>query len=115
MQNLRAELANNEIVELSPPQVHPSNADHAAPLRDFSNYSHATTNSEIYPQVKWRRLLRVNACSVHRTKEQSGLKRPMIVTEDLRELPRKKLQVYYEDKENSPILAEAAGQPCQEP
>ena len=115
MQNIRAELANNESGELSPPQVHPNNTDQAAPLRDTSNYSHATTTSEIYPQVKWKRLLRANACSVRNTEEQSGKKRLMIVSEDLNELPRKKFQVSYEDKENYPLLAEAAGQPRQEP
>ena len=115
MQNLQAELANKENVELSPPQVHLSNVDHAAPLRDISNYSRAITSSEIYPQAKWKRLLRVNTGSAPKTEEQSGSKRPMIVTEDLCELPRKKLQVSYEDKENFPILAEVVGQPRQEP
>ena len=91
MQNLRVKLANKENVELSPSQVHLSNANHAAPLRDISNYSHAITSSEIYPQEKWKRLLRVNTGFAPRTEEQSGLKRPMIVTEDLRELQRKKL------------------------
>ena len=115
MQNIRAELANNERGELSPPRVHPNKTDQAAPLRDISNYSHATTTSEIYPQVKWKRLLRANACSARNTEEQSGKKRLMIVSEDLNELPRKKFQVSYEDKENYPLLAEAAGQPRQEP
>ena len=52
MKNLRAELANKENIELTPPHVHLSNADHAAPLRDISNYSHAITSSEIFPQTK---------------------------------------------------------------
>ena len=49
MENLRAKLATNENVALTPPHVHHSHADHAAPLSDISNYSHALTNSEIFP------------------------------------------------------------------
>ena len=114
MENLRAELAINESVALTPPHEHHSHAKHAAPLRDMSNYPYALTNSAIFPQPKWKRLLRGSAGSVSSIEEHIGAKRSMNGTNDLRELPCKKLQVSHEDKENFPILAEAVVQPRQE-
>ena len=115
MENIRAELAINENVVLNSPREHHCHAEHAAPLRDISNYSHTPTNSEFFPQPKWKRLLRVSTCSVSSNENHSGAKRSMNGTDDLCELPSKKLQVSHEGKENSSILAEAVAQPRQEP
>ncbi|XP_030942600.1 uncharacterized protein LOC115967604 [Quercus lobata] len=115
MENLRAELAINENVVLTSPREHHCHAEHAAPLRDISNYSHTPTNSEFFPQPKWKCLLRVTTGSVSSNEDHIGAKRSMNGTDDLRELPNKKLQVSHEGKENFAILAEAVVQPRQEP
>ena len=115
MENLRVELAINKNVVLTPPREHHNHAKHAAPLRDISNYSHTPTNSEIFPRPKWKQLIRVNTGSVSSNEDPIGAKRSMNGTNDVCELPCKKLQVSHEGRENFSILVEAIVQPHQEP
>ena len=112
MENLRNELAPNKIQagtllrEISTPK------SHACPLQDVTNYSHAPKTIENSSQTKWKCLVREFTSKTPITEDPIGPKRPIDMVVDIWDVPRKKVIVSNEDKENYSVLAEADSQPC---
>ena len=83
------------------------------PTYNISNSSTLHVVSESPLQAKWKRLQRAPEVLFDTWVDRAGSKRPLCLVVDHRESPNKKIQVSCDNKENTPMLAEAGCQPHQ--
>ena len=119
--NIRSELEGDQCIQQVQNLVRTPLGNHGTPLHDITNTPQRLGSTDATLQAKWKRISRpvdnppvLNVESLATNNTKIGSKRPISKFTDHSELPRKKLLVSYNDKENSHVLAEAGSQPRQE-
>ena len=113
MENLKNSLDTNPSLPKSPTLVPPLHKERTTYLQNITNSPGANVFSETSMQAKWKHYPCISEGVTATIDDPISSKSPIGLVIDQSELPSKKYQVSHNDKENSPVLAEASSQPRQ--